>query len=198
MYAAARSIASRFKASHHATGDWRIAFQHVAAGGARLPPGLPRVVHRFPPAKESAPGVTRAFTLATPWFAVRPQPEDATPPASTFWIDPPAEGQSVECLLVITTPAVRVTTWPGSNKGTHAVTHLDLPDGRTLWVVYQIGTVTGKMLEQWRVLRERGRAAVEGSGELLDTLTVLGMGQHGDDGSWYFLDLPLGPEDGGS
>jgi hypothetical protein len=145
VYASARLIAGQFKAGLHPT-EWRIDFQHIAAGGRRLPAGRDRVIARFPPAKETAPGTTRAFTLITPWFAVWPRPGAPPPSRAIVWIDPPAEGQVVEFMLIITTAGTRVSAWPGANGGTHLVRSVELPDGRTLWVVYQITSLVPEIL----------------------------------------------------
>lgn len=164
IYVAARTMASRFKASLHATGDWRIGFQHTATGGHRLPPGLRRTVFQFSPAREPRPGVMRAFTLVTPWFAVIPGTDGATVPRDTVWITPPDEDRKVECMLLITTPPVYASTWPGEKEGSGFISRIPLPDGRTLWIVSRIGAVTEEELAHWRAWREQSRAVVEGVG----------------------------------
>lgn len=188
VYVSARAIAGQFKASLHATGDWRLGFQHIATGGHGLPDGRDRVVARFTPARELAPGITRAFTLITPWFAVWPRPGWPALPRGTVWIDPPAEGQVVECMLMIVTAKGHMSTWPGIG-GTRLIARVDMPDGRTLWMVYQIATPTAEVLAYWQIVRLR--VAHERRGQPTETVRLLPTGENVQDGSWYFLDLPL-------
>lgn len=186
VYVAARAIAGRFKASLHASGDWRVSFRLLEDARLVIPGATGRIVKRFAPSKEIAPRVRRGFSLFIPWFAVSLPPLDGVESGPVVWLEAPDDGYCIEASLIFTDEA-GATFAPADNRASSRVIGtLNLPNGGTVSVVCRTRPVLPKEAAAWAATRRKHRR--RGRTDAPDA-RLLDAGSGIEDGSWWFLDL---------
>lgn len=112
VYVSCRETGYAFKASLHASGDWRIQYfdrfyraavrdEHRTARG--------RIIDQWPRPAPIVVGHTLALRIRTPWSSVT-TPQKA---GSMAAIPAPAHGKAVECVLFLLDGAMSAAGWPG-------------------------------------------------------------------------------------
>jgi hypothetical protein len=192
IYVAARAIAGEFKASLHGSGDWRVGFtQESRARRKLLAPGRDRIIDRFSPPAETAPGMRRGFTIVIPWLAVVESSGVGEMRAAgpVTWLEPLSEGQVTEVAMTVVAPTVRINdVGPGITR----VGVIPIPTGGTLWVTaFTRRANEAEVRTYQRAQREFGahpnvRAAAT-DGAIFRGL----FGGPSSNGSQFFLDLAI-------
>jgi len=141
VYLACRALGGIIKASLHETGEWHIAFSNHAFNeqvrGA-IPTLDDRFVEKWPRPTEIFPGVTLAFRIVTPCWAVSSPAKEADLSKVKFIPNSP-ESKANEIFILLTKPAKEDDGWPGKTKsGTELVGKIQLESGETLWAVYRV------------------------------------------------------------
>jgi hypothetical protein len=125
LYAGTRTTAGEFKASIHASGDFRIAFtkQHMDSAHAIVEPGK-RIIERWRPF-EIAPGVWCVFAIRQPASSVNMSYEL---PTKVRMVPPPAEGNETAAHVYVARRDVAVSF------DAQVIGSFSLPSGATTWV----------------------------------------------------------------
>jgi hypothetical protein len=138
VYLACRELNGELKASFHESGQWHIAYSPKFFGERFEEATRPatRFVDKWPRPIEIAPGFTLAFQILVPWSSATVP--DSRGEADIVWVSPAPHGQAVEISVVITSPACRVSDWPGKRSmQTELIGSISLPNGQTVWVIYR-------------------------------------------------------------
>jgi hypothetical protein len=185
FYLACREFKGAMKVSFHETGKWHSGFDREFLD-KKAPKDSRLLIDRFPlkwqEPPELSPGVILALRILVPEYVITvPKKEEKR---SLVWIPSPPIGKTVEILIFLTHPEVKVSSWPGANTmGTSLVGKIDLESGKKVWVVYRIID-----LPPLKVPSTKGKATFfrdltpeeeEGRG-----LRAIGTGKH-KDGSVY-------------
>jgi hypothetical protein len=141
VYLACRSFRGTLKASLHESGNWHIGYSHAFFGKsidtfAAGPKG--RFIDKWARPPDIAPGVMLAFRIVTPSSAVNLS-FDPSKYGHLKWIPNAPEGRATEIDILITSPAVHTSGWPGKRSmNTQLVDSMKLDSGERVWVVYHV------------------------------------------------------------
>lgn len=95
-----------------------------------------RFVQKWSKPNELAEGLTLVFRIVTPSSSANKNISDETH-KEIFWIPNAPENMATEIDIIITTPDVLVSGWPGGKSmGTQLIGKLELDNGDTVWFVY--------------------------------------------------------------
>jgi hypothetical protein len=202
VYLAARSLGGVFKVSLHADREgqpasWRIAFNDPNSPFLR--PGQDRVVERWVPPTELAPGWTRAFEITVLASELTVPQDGDHDPGNVAWISPPALGFGVDFDVFLSAPGVTgAEGWPGRDSlGTRRLFCAPLANGQHAWLLASYGAVSQEVrdgIDRFHRLIEQSPVRV------LDDVDWTSLRQPRaflggilNDGTRYFLDLALDP-----
>ena len=118
VYLACRELGYAWHASLHQSGDWRIAYtpEFFKENLGTFPDKCDnRVIMQWPRPPQIVEGVTLAFRIITPYPAVS-IPLDTPLSKSIIRIPVPPDNRAVEIAVIITSPRVPVSQWPGRNS----------------------------------------------------------------------------------
>lgn len=140
FYLTCREFKGAMKVSFHETGKWHLGFDkefldRSAPKNSRLLIDRFPLKWRVPP--ELSPGVILALRILVPEYVIIvPKKEEKR---SLVWIPSPPIGKTVEILIFLTHPEVKVSSWPGANAmGTKLVGKIELDSGKKVWVVHMV------------------------------------------------------------
>ncbi len=195
LYIAVRSLTRVLKASIHASGVCRIAYTSeywdrpesdwLTEGGLE-----DRLVHRFQPSEEPAPGLKLVFRIVIPWFSVSLGPLEQSVAENVLFVNRPARDEIAELTVFI---ADRGVGWerqyPGTTSmGTAGVARMDLDSDRLVLVTVHYSPLD---IEAFRRLNDRFTRTIANESELpissSDNLRAVLIGDQ-PDGSGAFYD----------
>lgn len=183
------------KVSLHESGRWQMSFtsefvKKMQAKGQW--PAISRHMSRWSRPREISPGVTLAFRIIIPTSELRPLKIRTV--KTITWIAAPPIGQAVEFLIFLTTPATKVTHWPGRRAmRTQFIAKLLLPNRETLWLVYRSQLVTPELRSNISHHKSSIRKSLPATDFTDPSLRSLLLGRHSD-GSWYFIEVAMTTE----
>jgi hypothetical protein len=139
VYLASRSQGGSFKVSFHAKCNWRFAFtKEMYLKEKEYNPDWrkDRLIEEWAKPKPLSEGVTLAYRIITPWSSVRiPIRKTAE---NIVYIPNAPENKAIEIYIIITSPNINITGWPGKRAmNTSLVGSFLIDNGDTIWVVYK-------------------------------------------------------------
>lgn len=178
VYVACRELGGALKTSLHESGLWHTSFpKHVYDSGfandAARPPK--RFVDTWARPPDIAPGVTLACRIVVPSFALTAE-ADPSESDKIIWVAPAQAEHATTFLVIITSHAGSVDTWPGKRSmNSQLIGSFPIDSGETVWVVSvtepfptpepRSGTISFFAGRGMRDLRSKNlRAVVFGSG----------------------------------
>jgi hypothetical protein len=140
IYLACRSLGGSLKASLHESGAWHVAFTKEAFE-REVRDAIPekgRFIEKWPRPAETAPGMTLAFRIVTPWSAAT-IPLEQSGFKDVLWLPPADEPNATEIDIFIVKPTTVVSGWPGKRSmSTSLIGSIPLENGETVWAVYWV------------------------------------------------------------
>jgi len=140
VYLACRALGGALKASLHRSGRWHVAYSQAAFKGdvqGAISTQQDRFLEKWPRPAPIAPGVTLAFRIVTPHSAVTSLSSEAD--GNITWIPNCPPPRATEIDIMIVSPSISVTGWPGKNKmGTQLIGSYKLTNGESVWAVHRV------------------------------------------------------------
>jgi hypothetical protein len=144
VYAAARAVAGKFKASLHVSGKWRFAVTKANVEGPEplIDPSGDRAVHKWERPREFSPGLTRAMQIALAGVDVDCPPSKSSSGKVT-WLEPPGKDEVGIFDVLLSRLPHSSDDWPGrAGMGTAPVFHTQLATEEVLWVLWRTEPAT--------------------------------------------------------
>jgi hypothetical protein len=185
------------KVSLHESGNWRTAFTNEYAKRIfddSKPISDARLIESWTRPNEIASGVTLAFRIIIPTHDLEDISIDSISKEKIIWISPPEIEDLTEIDIILTHPSTVITNWPGKDgMGTQFLASHILPNGETLWLVYQYTKATN----EWYKDKKRNRRLIAKTnpttanyvGLLKSKKPRIMVSGYYPDGSRYYIDL---------
>lgn len=198
VYIGARTNMRNTKVSLHRTGKWRLAY--TAQSGETATPEGDRVLYRYDPPPECAPGWRHGATVVVPTSTLRlPFPEKPTKDRNPIsWWPAPDKGWGLRFDVLLGSDGCDQGLTVNGAAG--QVGRLALADGSVVWVVATAVPTSAQNEELYRSIREQARERATGD---MEAPTAMAWGFDTDSGHPVLIDLgdptnddPAGPDAG--
>jgi hypothetical protein len=182
-----RTPGGHLQVSLHASGRWRIVFNHLDAVPRIGAPGGDQTFDKFAPGPEIMPGVRHGVMIVIPWLAVGLPPVRPPEQERICWLPPLAEGRVACVALFLTTAGAVVDDAIASATG---------PEGAGVSIKHTVRAARPEEVEDWTDMATRAgldRAGAPGTTAEDDT-KGFAVGEM-PDGTRWLLDLRIPPRD---
>jgi hypothetical protein len=140
VYLTARPARGAFKISLHESGNWMVSFtsEFVKKAPAYFKTKSRHISRQQKP-REVERGVTVACRIHIPVSELRMLDEEkGRNTQQIYWVDAPAQEQSVQFLIVISDETAYFEKWPGeTDPAIRSIGKISLVNGRSVWVLYR-------------------------------------------------------------
>lgn len=140
FYLTCREFKGAMKVSFHEIGKWHLGFDKTFLD-KNAPKDSPLLIDRLPLKWREPPelpsGIILALRILVPEYVITvPKKEERKP---LVWIPSPPIGKTVQILIYLAHPSVKVSSWPGAKAmGTKLVGKIELDSGKKVWVVHMV------------------------------------------------------------
>jgi hypothetical protein len=140
VYLAARPAKGAFKISLHESGNWIVSFtsEFVKKAPTYFETKSRHISRQIEP-REVERGVTVACRIHIPVSELRMLDEEKGKTTQQIhWVNAPAQGQSIQFLIVISEETAYFEKWPGeADPAIRSIGKISLVTGRSIWVLYR-------------------------------------------------------------
>jgi hypothetical protein len=140
IYLTARAARGAFKISLHESGNWIVSFtsEFVKKAPVYFTTKSRHILRQQKP-REVEQGITVACRIHIPVSELRMLYEEkGRTVQQIFWVDAPAQEQSIQFLIVIADGTAYFEKWPGeADPATRSIGKISLVNGQSVWVLYR-------------------------------------------------------------
>lgn len=191
VYLSPRPCAKHLKISLHESGRWHVALNSEYFTELKQDKtwrDRDRYLDNWSRPLELSPGFTLAARIVFPWSAASNSEPTIGAGKKVSWVLAPPQGSAVEFDVILTSPDLRTTSWPGSAAmKTDLIGMRSLANGHVVWIVSRIVPMPpiGPMSGSFMPFDPTSSARLDSP-----CLRIALFGRDDNDGSLVVLDLP--------